>query len=136
VTTSMTINPPATALWAMYCAAAQIRGIPLDKIDNLLIILGATLIDRDVLREIQRLSGCQIYQYVGTWTDIRQAIDRLFKKEGDGEDLTSLGKLLLNEEETGEPPAAITPPAAPPQPQAPPAPAKPRKGLLNLFRKK
>ncbi|MDX9816067.1 MAG: methylmalonyl-CoA mutase family protein, partial [Smithellaceae bacterium] len=29
VTTSMTINPPATVLWAMYCAAAQIKGVPL-----------------------------------------------------------------------------------------------------------
>jgi methylmalonyl-CoA mutase N-terminal domain/subunit len=43
VTTSMTINPPATALWAMYCAAAQIRGISLDKI-------GGT-IQNDMLKE-------------------------------------------------------------------------------------
>jgi methylmalonyl-CoA mutase N-terminal domain/subunit len=32
VTTSMTINPPATVLWAMYCAAAEINGVPLSKI--------------------------------------------------------------------------------------------------------
>ena len=32
VTTSMTINPPATALWAMYCAAAESKGVPLSKI--------------------------------------------------------------------------------------------------------
>ncbi|MBP7341520.1 MAG: methylmalonyl-CoA mutase family protein [Syntrophaceae bacterium] len=32
VTTSMTINPPATVLWAMYCAAADIKGVPLAKI--------------------------------------------------------------------------------------------------------
>ena len=31
VTTSMTINPPATALWAMYCATARIAGHPPDK---------------------------------------------------------------------------------------------------------
>jgi methylmalonyl-CoA mutase N-terminal domain/subunit len=43
VTTSMTINPPATALWAMYCAAAQIKGIPLDRI-------GGT-IQNDMLKE-------------------------------------------------------------------------------------
>ena len=43
VTTSMTINPPATALWAMYCAAADIRGIPLSKI-------GGT-IQNDMLKE-------------------------------------------------------------------------------------
>jgi methylmalonyl-CoA mutase N-terminal domain/subunit len=43
VTTSMTINPPATALWAMYCAAAEIKGAPLSKI-------GGT-IQNDMLKE-------------------------------------------------------------------------------------
>ena len=43
VTTSMTINPPATILWAMYCAAADIRGVPLTKI-------GGT-IQNDMLKE-------------------------------------------------------------------------------------
>ena len=43
ITTSMTINPPATALWAMYCAAAEIHGIPLNKI-------GGT-IQNDMLKE-------------------------------------------------------------------------------------
>ncbi len=43
VTTSMTINPPATALWAMYCAAAENNGVPLTKI-------GGT-IQNDMLKE-------------------------------------------------------------------------------------
>ena len=43
VTTSMTINPPATILWAMYCATAEIRGVPLTKI-------GGT-IQNDMLKE-------------------------------------------------------------------------------------
>jgi methylmalonyl-CoA mutase, N-terminal domain len=43
VTTSMTINPPATVLFAMYCAAADIRGVPLTKI-------GGT-IQNDMLKE-------------------------------------------------------------------------------------
>jgi methylmalonyl-CoA mutase, N-terminal domain len=43
VTTSMTINPPATVLWAMYCAAAEIKGVPLAKI-------GGT-IQNDMLKE-------------------------------------------------------------------------------------
>lgn len=120
--------------------------IPLDRIGNVLIILGATLLDRDVLREIQRLSGGQIYQYVGMWTDIRQAIDRLYRKEeGEGANLTSLGKLLLSEGES-DPVAAPAPaPPVPAQTQdasapapeaAPTASATPRKGLLSLFRKK
>lgn len=32
VTTSMTINPPATVLWAMYIAVAEKRGVSMDKI--------------------------------------------------------------------------------------------------------
>ncbi|QGT98914.1 Methylmalonyl-CoA mutase [Candidatus Syntrophocurvum alkaliphilum] len=43
ITTSMTINPPATILWAMYLAAADIKGIPLTKI-------GGT-IQNDMLKE-------------------------------------------------------------------------------------
>lgn len=43
VTTSMTINPPATILWAMYCAAADIKGVPLSRI-------GGT-IQNDMLKE-------------------------------------------------------------------------------------
>ena len=43
VTTSMTINPPATVLWAMYCAAAEIKGVGLTKI-------GGT-IQNDMLKE-------------------------------------------------------------------------------------
>jgi len=43
VTTSMTINPPATVMWAMYCACAQEQGVSLDKI-------GGT-IQNDMLKE-------------------------------------------------------------------------------------
>ncbi|NPV92655.1 MAG: methylmalonyl-CoA mutase family protein [Firmicutes bacterium] len=43
VTTSMTINPPATALWAMYCAAAEFQGVSLNRI-------GGT-IQNDMLKE-------------------------------------------------------------------------------------
>jgi methylmalonyl-CoA mutase N-terminal domain/subunit len=43
VTTSMTINPPATVMWAMYCACAEKQGVPLEKI-------GGT-IQNDMLKE-------------------------------------------------------------------------------------
>jgi len=43
ITTSMTINPPATVLWAMYIASAEQQGIPLDRI-------GGT-IQNDMLKE-------------------------------------------------------------------------------------
>lgn len=43
ITTSMTINPPATVLWAMYCAAAELTGVSLEEI-------GGT-IQNDMLKE-------------------------------------------------------------------------------------
>ena len=43
VTTSMTINGPASIVWAMYLAAAERRGIPFDR-------LGGT-IQNDALKE-------------------------------------------------------------------------------------
>jgi methylmalonyl-CoA mutase N-terminal domain/subunit len=43
VTTSMTINPPATVMWAMYLAVAEKQGVSLDKI-------GGT-IQNDMLKE-------------------------------------------------------------------------------------
>jgi methylmalonyl-CoA mutase N-terminal domain/subunit len=43
VTTSMTINPPATVIWAMYCAVADLKGIPLTKV--------AGTIQNDMLKE-------------------------------------------------------------------------------------
>ena len=43
VTTSMTINSPACVIWAMYIAAAEKRGIPMDR-------LGGT-IQNDILKE-------------------------------------------------------------------------------------
>ncbi|MFC1847994.1 methylmalonyl-CoA mutase [Chloroflexota bacterium] len=45
ITTSMTINGPAAVIWAMYIAAAEIRGIPMEK-------LGGT-IQNDILKEYQ-----------------------------------------------------------------------------------
>jgi methylmalonyl-CoA mutase, N-terminal domain len=43
ITTSMTINGPAAVIWAMYIAAAEMRGIPADR-------LGGT-IQNDILKE-------------------------------------------------------------------------------------
>ena len=43
VTTSMTINSPASAIWAMYIAAAEKQGVPMEK-------LGGTL-QNDILKE-------------------------------------------------------------------------------------
>ncbi|HUH66677.1 MAG TPA: methylmalonyl-CoA mutase family protein, partial [Syntrophales bacterium] len=43
VTTSLTINPPASVIWAMYCAVADLQGVPLTKISG--------TIQNDMLKE-------------------------------------------------------------------------------------
>jgi len=43
VTTSLTINPPATVIWAMYCAVADLKSIPLTRL--------AGTIQNDMLKE-------------------------------------------------------------------------------------
>lgn len=43
VTTSLTINPPASVIWAMYCAVADLQGVPLTRISG--------TIQNDMLKE-------------------------------------------------------------------------------------
>jgi methylmalonyl-CoA mutase N-terminal domain/subunit len=43
VTTSLTINPPASVIWAMYCAVADLQGVPLARISG--------TIQNDMLKE-------------------------------------------------------------------------------------
>jgi hypothetical protein len=72
--------------------------IAVDKIARVLIIIGAGLMNHDVLDELERLSGCKVCQYVSTWKDIKAALERyakeLKKEQNDG--LTSLGSMLLD----------------------------------------
>jgi hypothetical protein len=72
--------------------------VPLDKIGNQLVILGAGLMNHDVLAELERIGACKICQYIGTWNDIKAAIDRLYKdRPKPAEQLTSVGQMLLQE---------------------------------------
>jgi len=84
--------------------------MPIDKIGNVLIIAGAGLMNHDVLDELERMSGCRVCQYVGTWKDIMAAIEVNYKDRkkdpAKDEGLSSLGNLLLSDE---DPPAAETP---------------------------
>lgn len=90
--------------------------LAVDKIGRTLIIVGAGLMNHDVLDELERLSGCKVCQFVSTWKEIKATIDanaKDFKKEQS--DLSSLGSMLLEEA-----------PAAPAKPAAPAAPAGPK----------
>ena len=68
--------------------------IAVDRIGKVLVIVGAGLMNHDVLDELERCSGCKVHQFVSTWNDIRSALDKYakdFKK-----DLTGLGTMLLD----------------------------------------
>ena len=100
-----------------------------DKIGKVLVIVGAGLMNHDVLDELERCSGCKVHQFVSTWKDIRTAIEKYakdFKKEQS--ELTSLGTMLLDMTPQPDSAPAAAPlsaaKAAPPPPAAvPPAPA-------------
>jgi hypothetical protein len=91
-----------------------------DKIGRVLVIVGAGLMNHDVLDELERCSGCKVHQFVSTWKDIRSALEKFakdFKKEQS--ELTSLGTMLLD----------MTPqPGTLSAPTSPPAGAKPVAG--------
>jgi hypothetical protein len=72
--------------------------IAVDKLAKVLIIVGAGLMNHDVLDELERLSGCKVCQFVSTWKDIKSALDKHAKdlrKEQQSE-LSSLGTMLLD----------------------------------------
>ncbi|MCY3018697.1 MAG: hypothetical protein NTW87_06665 [Planctomycetota bacterium] len=98
--------------------------IAVDKIGKTLIIIGAGLMNHDVIDELERLSGCKVCQYVSTWADIRAALERHAKElRKEQLELSSLGSMLLDS--TPAPEAVPPPPppaaAAVARPAAPPA---------------
>jgi len=110
--------------------------LPLERIGDMLIIVGAGLMNHDVLDELENICGAKICQYISTWTDIRAVQERLFKdykaKAKSSDKLTGLGALLLNDTSVGlqRPPglvssanAAAAPGAKPAAPAAASAPA-------------
>jgi hypothetical protein len=75
--------------------------IAIDKIGKVLLIVGAGLMNHDVLDELERLSGCKVCQYVSTWKDIRSALEKHAKDlRKEQSELTSLGNMLLDMETT------------------------------------
>lgn len=75
--------------------------LPIDKIGSTLIIIGAGLMNHDVLDELERISNCKVCQYVGTWREIHDAIEKVFKdhKPKDEEQLSDLGNMLLSSDD-------------------------------------
>ena len=70
--------------------------IAVDKIGKVLIIVGAGLMNHDVLDELERLSNCRVCQFVSTWKDIRGALDKYAKDLKSEQSLSSLGSMLFD----------------------------------------
>lgn len=101
--------------------------IAVDKIGRTLIIVGAGLMNHDVLDELERLSGCKVCQFVSTWKEIKSTLDSHAKEfqKAQSSELSSLGSMLLDEASPGQKAAATPAPSAKPAglPSATPAPA-------------
>ena len=72
--------------------------LPMDKVGKVLLIVGAGLMNHDVLDELERISGCRVCQYVGTLKDIFNHIETLYKNhKTQNTELSGLGNMLLTE---------------------------------------
>ena len=61
--------------------ARQYYVIPIDKIGNTLTIAMADPLNEQAIDDVELLSNCTIQLFVSTATDIREAIDRYYKKK-------------------------------------------------------
>ncbi len=52
--------------------------VPIDRFGNLLVVAMAGLLDAQTLREIQRLTTCEIEVYFATASDVRQTLRKYF----------------------------------------------------------
>jgi hypothetical protein len=96
--------------------------IAADKIGRVLMIIGAGLMNHDVLDELERLSGCKVCQFVSTWKDIRASLEKHAKDlRKDQGSLNNLGSMLLDS-------------AVVPIPKLPPAPAAPGSAISTTQR--
>lgn len=62
--------------------ARQYCLVPIDKIGNTVTIAMADPLNTQAIEDIELVSGSLIQIFVSTATDIRQAIDRCYKKQG------------------------------------------------------
>ena len=96
--------------------------IAVDKIGPVLLIIGAGLMNHDVLDELERLSGCRVCQYVSTWGNIRNALAKYAPELKKGQsNLSGLGEMLLDSKISPLPQPRPSAPAAPTVAQSPPA---------------
>ncbi len=92
----------------------QYHIVPLEKMENVLAIVAGGTLNSDILREVERLSGCHVRVYVGTYSEVADTINKHY---GEKEYVPAASPL---EGATVAPmaPAAAPAPTAVAQPQA------------------
>ena len=51
--------------------------VPIDKMAQVLVVIISGPVDAEVFNEIEQMTGCTIQVYVGTSTDVNEAIEKL-----------------------------------------------------------
>ena len=57
------------------------RLVPIDKLGEVLVLVIAGPVDNEVLAEIERQTGCTLEVYVGTTTDVNEAIEKIVEAQ-------------------------------------------------------
>jgi len=91
----------------------QYHLIPMEKMGNVLAIVAGSTLNADIIREIERITGCHVRVYVGTYSEVKEAIDT---HHGDGDYVPDASPL---EGVSVQQPTPV--PTAAPAPEAPEA---------------
>ena len=97
----------------------QYHVVPMEKMGNVLAIVAGSTLNDDIRRELERITGCRVRIYVGTYSDVKEALE---KYHGSG-DYVPAASPLEGVEIAALPPEPVEAPPPPPAEAAAPAPA-------------
>jgi len=75
---NFSINPEAIKMVPSQWAC-RYRFVPVDKIANFLTVVMADPSDEEAVRQIEQVTGCRVQAFLGTVTEIENAIRRQYK---------------------------------------------------------
>lgn len=78
------IDPNAVRL-IPEAVAKQYCLIPIDKLENTLIITVSNPLNKQALEDVEDLTNCDVQMFISTMTDINGAIDKYYEKKGKGD---------------------------------------------------
>ena len=72
--------------------------MPIDRIGSITTLVAANLMNEDMLAELEKIADSQVQLFVGLQTDVKAAIQERFGDGREQMDLSSLGSMLLGED--------------------------------------